>query len=192
MRDLRQTVYLAKEMGKGLGGGKILLREMQTEQNPLILTLKLDAISQAFFDDLRRQYFPPERNFLNAHLTLFHQLPNDEHTRAYLRSFVFEPLEMTVIGLRHLGYGVAYLMESAPLLKLHQDLKKHFLPHLIRQDLQAFRPHITIQNKVTEEASKQLLALLNSSFIPFKVNALGMDLWTYLGGPWRHEESYPL
>ena len=45
---------------------------------PLILTLVLDAASQAFFDRLRRQHFPPERNVLDAHLTLFHALDGEQ------------------------------------------------------------------------------------------------------------------
>jgi hypothetical protein len=42
---------------------------------PLILTLKMDERSQERFDRLRERHFPPERNYLNAHLTLFHKLP---------------------------------------------------------------------------------------------------------------------
>jgi len=46
---------------------------------PLILTLTLDEASQAFFDEQRRQYFPPKINYLSAHLTLFHALPGAEY-----------------------------------------------------------------------------------------------------------------
>ena len=42
---------------------------------PLILTLTLDEATQAYFNDLRRQHFPPNINYLAAHLTLFHHLP---------------------------------------------------------------------------------------------------------------------
>ena len=44
---------------------------------PLILTLELDERSFAFFGAQRRRYFPPERNFIPAHLTLFHALPGE-------------------------------------------------------------------------------------------------------------------
>ena len=33
---------------------------MQTKQNPLILTLRLDTVSQSFFDELRSKHFPPQ------------------------------------------------------------------------------------------------------------------------------------
>ena len=36
---------------------------------PLILTLALDDVAQAYFDALRRQHFPPKINYLTAHLT---------------------------------------------------------------------------------------------------------------------------
>lgn len=39
-----------------------------------ILTAELDADSFDWLDRLRRDHFPPERNLLRAHLTLFHRL----------------------------------------------------------------------------------------------------------------------
>ena len=45
---------------------------------PLILTLKLDQASFTRLDALRQAHFPPERNWLSAHLTLFHHLPGDQ------------------------------------------------------------------------------------------------------------------
>ena len=59
---------------------------------PLIVTLTLDAPARERFDALRRRHFPPERNHLAAHLTLFHALPGeleqqvrqDLETAAYL------------------------------------------------------------------------------------------------------------
>ncbi|MCF0072698.1 2'-5' RNA ligase family protein [Dyadobacter sp. CY261] len=46
--------------------------------SPLVATLLIAPAAQAYFDDLRRQYFPKERNFLNAHLTLFNALPDEQ------------------------------------------------------------------------------------------------------------------
>lgn len=163
---------------------------MQTEQAPLILTLRLDAESQVFFDRQRQLYFPAERNWLKAHLTLFHQLPDHANTRKYLKAFTLEAFDIEVTGLQHLGAGVAYRVESQQLNALHKALSDYFKSDLIPQDRQPFRPHIVVQNKVTPEASKKLLTLLNNTFEPFKVKATGLELWTYLGGPWRHECSY--
>jgi hypothetical protein len=42
---------------------------------PLIVTVLMAAPDQAWFDRLRIAHFPPERNHLAAHLTLFHAIP---------------------------------------------------------------------------------------------------------------------
>src|SRR5919112_1744177 len=49
-----------------------------TEPAPLILSAVLDAPVQQRLDALRRAHFPPERNHLAAHVTLFHHLPGAE------------------------------------------------------------------------------------------------------------------
>ena len=46
-----------------------------------ILTAEMDEDSFGWLDRLRRRYFPPERNFLPAHLTLFHLLSPDQVAR---------------------------------------------------------------------------------------------------------------
>jgi 2'-5' RNA ligase len=122
--------------------------------------------------------------------TLFHQLPNEEPTIHYLEDLQLCSFEMQVTGLKHLGFGVAYRIDSAALQLLHQQLGQHFQESLIPQDRQPFRPHVVIQNKVTPEASKQLMAELTDSFEPFTVRAIGLDLWIYLDGHWRHGFGY--
>ena len=42
---------------------------------PLIVTAELPEALQSRADQLRREHFPPERNHLNAHVTLFHAIP---------------------------------------------------------------------------------------------------------------------
>ena len=48
------------------------------EPAPLILSAVLDAPVQRRLDALRRTHFPPDRNHLDAHVTLFHHLPGAE------------------------------------------------------------------------------------------------------------------
>ena len=48
--------------------------------NPLILTLKPDEQAQQFFNALRKAHFPAHANYLDAHLTLFHLLPDANDT----------------------------------------------------------------------------------------------------------------
>ncbi len=175
-------------MGKGLVSNKILLRKMQ-EKQPLILTLKLDDESQAYFDEQRQRHFPPGRNFLRAHLTLFHQLPNDDGTKAYLADIVHPIFFLQTIGLMHRGAGVAYSIDSPDLHILHQKLSNHFASTLTPQDLQPFRPHITIMNKSTPEKAHSLLQSLSTTVKLFAIQGIGLDLWTYLGGPWRYQQT---
>lgn len=159
---------------------------MQAAQNPLIVTLRLDAKSQAIFDELRERYFPARLNYLKAHSTLFHHLPDDAGTWEYFSGLSLSPFMMKVSGLWHLGAGVAYVIDSAELLSLRRKFAQQFESILIPQDRQPFKPHITIQNKVSPEVSKALLLKLNDEFMPFDVLAVGLDVWEYLGGPWRH------
>jgi 2'-5' RNA ligase len=157
----------------------------------LILTVRMDAQAQSFFDQLRQSHFPPERNYLKAHLTLFHKLPDTDATIAWLSAVNCTAFEMEVTGLRHLGAGVAYRIESAALKTLRTALASHFQANLSPQDQQGFRAHITVQNKTSPEESRNLLSALAQDFVPFKIQALGLDVWEYLGGLWKHRQFIP-
>jgi 2'-5' RNA ligase len=161
------------------------------DNSTLILTLRLDEASQKFFDALRKRHFPAERNFLKAHLTMFHKLPDAIETIDRLNSISVSPMELQVTGLINLGAGVAYGLESSALTQLHKRLTAEFSNYLSPQDKQAFRPHITIQNKSRPDAAKALLKELAVSFQTFTVQAFGLDLWHYLGGPWAHRTYFP-
>lgn len=162
---------------------------------PLILTLALDAASQAYFDALRRQHFPPAINYLAAHLTLFHHLPGIElaAVRAHLQAVAQagKPLPLHITGLRSLGRGVAFNLENDVLRALHRQLQADFAPHLTPQDRQKLQPHITIQNKVDPAAARQLLAELQAEFAPFGAVGTGLHLWAYRGGPWESLAKFP-
>ena len=93
---------------------------MQKEQKTLILTLRPDADSQEFFDRLCGRHFPLERNFLKAHLTVFHPLRDESGTQEYLAGLAQSVFGLDVTGLRHLGAGVAYQLASADLATLHR------------------------------------------------------------------------
>ena len=166
-----------------------------TAPAPLILTLTLDAASQAYFDALRQQHFPPAINYLAAHLTLFHHLPGAElaAVRAHLQASAQAqpPLPLRVTSLRSLGRGVAFNLENEELRTLHCRLQADFAPHLTPQDQQKRQPHITIQNKVDPAAARQLLAELQAGFAPFEAVGTGLHLWAYRGGPWESLAEFP-
>lgn len=123
-----------------------------------ILTLRLDEASQKSFDAQRKTYFPPERNLIAAHLTLFHTLPPSDRVRQAIASGSQQPpFRLQVSGLRSLGRGVAYVLASDRLLCLHADLARQFREYLSPEDRQPFQPHAVVQNKVASEAAKTLL-----------------------------------
>ncbi len=161
---------------------------------PLILTLVLDAASQAFFDRLRRQHFPPERNVLDAHLTLFHALDGQQEAAilADIRAAVEPAFPIEVHGLRSLGRGVAYTIASERLAALRGRLATVWAPMLTAQDRQRFTPHVTIQNKVGAAEARALLTTLQAEFAPFQARATGLALWRYQGGPWEAIEKIAL
>ena len=158
-----------------------------------LLTLRLDGDSQQFFEAMRQQHFPPERNQIPAHLTLFHSLPDTDEIDQVLSTLAAQqpPFVLTINGLRSLGKGVAYKVSSPPLLALHHQLAEAFAEHLTPQDRQRFQPHIVIQNKATPEAARALLAELERSFHALLADATGLDLWHYLGGPWQLAHTFP-
>ena len=158
-----------------------------------ILTLQLDPHSQTHFESMRQQYFPPERNQIPAHLTLFHTLPDTPAASATLQQVAakHKPFPMQVTGLRSLGKGVAYKLASPQALALHAELSAAFADDLSPQDKQRFMPHVVIQNKATPEQARLLLATLTAGFQSFQVQAIGLELWHYLGGPWQLAETIP-
>jgi 2'-5' RNA ligase len=161
---------------------------------PLIVTLLLDERSQAEFDRRRAAYFPAERNHLAAHVTLFHALPAEhlDAVAADLAPFAERPaFEVVVAGLRLLGGGVAYRLESDGLLKLRARLAGEWEPWLTRQDRQRFAPHVTVQNKVAPAVARELHDRLSAGFAPWTATATGLGLWRYLGGPWEAVVEQP-
>ena len=158
-----------------------------------VLTLRLDGASQEHFESLRKLYFPPERNQIPAHLTLFHTLPDEAAIGLVLEAEAAAqgPFRLQVTGLRPLGRGVAYALRSPELTELHARLSRSFAERLTAQDRQPLRPHIVVQNKSTPEAARELLARLQREFVPMEVEALGLDLWHYLGGPWSLARTLP-
>ncbi len=155
---------------------------------PLIVTLQLDDASFDYFDRLRAAHFPAAINHLKAHVTLFHNLPGGEE-RAVLETLAREagrraPFSLKVAGLMKLGRGTAFRLEGDELLSVRAALAAAFDPWLMRQDREKFRPHVTVQNKVSPAQALALFDHLSAGFSPFEAIAEGLQLWRYEGGPW--------
>ncbi|WP_245214515.1 2'-5' RNA ligase family protein [Roseomonas indoligenes] len=162
---------------------------------PLILTLRFDDLSFARLDRLRRAHFPPERNHIPAHLTLFHALPGagraeiEENLRVACAGT--PPIPLRITGTRSLGRGVALEVEGPALVALRRFLASHWREWLTPQDAGGFRPHVTVQNKVAPEAARALQAQMAAGFEPWEARGEGLLLWHYRGGPWEATAEFP-
>ena len=154
---------------------------------PIIVTALMGAADFAWADGLRRAYFPPERNLLSAHITLFHHLPPsalDEIAGRLKRLCAGPPPVARLTDVMLLGRGVAYRVDSPELLAMRSELADAFAGMLTPQDQAKPRLHITVQNKVTPDAAKALAQQLRADFRPRPIAIAGLAAWHYRDGPW--------
>ncbi|WP_213740499.1 2'-5' RNA ligase family protein [Bradyrhizobium sp. dw_411] len=152
-----------------------------------ILTADLDPDSFAWLDGLRRTHFPPARNLLPAHITLFHRLSSARTGRLATSALPDGPEPILVDAPILLGFGVAIRMRSLRLELLRAEIRGAMGGEFSGQDIQPWRPHVTIQNKVTSDAAKRLYRDLGDDFEPRSGAVTGLLVWEYLGGPWKLE-----
>lgn len=160
---------------------------------PLLVTLDLDQGCQQHFEALRRRHFPPERNHLPAHVTLFHRLPAEavEQVLADVADAAARPrFPVAVTGVARLGTATAYLLAAPELTALRDRLAAGWTGWLTRQDSRPYRPHVTVQNKVPEATAARLHADLERAFTPRACTAAGLLVWRYLGGPWEPVQRF--
>ena len=156
---------------------------------PLIVTAELPADLQAWANALRREHYPPERNQLDAHVTLFHALPPscEEELRGLLADTAREhaPVPARLEGVMSLGGGTALLLLSPAMLALRRELAERLHGLLSAQDSGEPRLHVTVQNKVFAKEAKALQAQLAAEITPRDFRFAGLALHRYLGGPWE-------
>ena len=152
------------------------------------MTLLLDPAAQDRFDAARRELFPAGRTQVGAHVTLFHALPGEWRAAADadLAEIADRPaFDVLVSGVLPLGRGAAYRLESGELTAVQVALRSRWEAGLTPQDRQPYRPHVTVQNKVTPEEARRTVTALRAAFTPHRVRAAGLALWRYAGGPWE-------
>lgn len=160
----------------------------------LIVTAEIGPEDLAWLDRLRRAHYPPERNQLTAHLTMFHALPPSAETELRTRlSRVADtkPPAASIEGLMDLGGGVAFRVASNDLDRIRDELSHDLSGLLGAQDSGGRRPHVTIQNKVAPKVARALIADLERGFSPRPLSITGVGLHRYLGGPWERLAIYP-
>jgi hypothetical protein len=156
---------------------------------PLIVTAELPTVLQARAEGLRRAHYPPERNHLSAHVTLFHALPPfaESEARSVLAALAAEtpPPEALLAAVMDLGTGTALRIDSAAMLAVRDFIADRFHGLLTRQDQHAPRLHVTVQNKVLRAEARALQSALALQFRPEPFAFAGLALHRYLGGPWE-------
>jgi hypothetical protein len=164
-----------------------------TQLAPLIVTATFGADDHGWLEGLRRKHFPPERNQVPAHLTLFHHLPPslDAELRDRLGALVRAPAPPAhITGIMDLGGGTAFRVESEALEDVRAELAAAFRGLLTPQDQAPWRPHVTIQNKVVRRDAIALQQELAVTIFPRPLRIHGLTSWRYLGGPWEKLRSY--
>ncbi len=155
---------------------------------PFIVTGELPGDVLAWADGLRRAHYPPERNKLAAHVTLFHAFAPSlrEELIGVLGRYAseFAPPRARLEGLMDLGGGTALAIRCPALLAVREAIATHFHGALTAQDQHAPRLHITIQNKVDRAAARALQAELAPALNPWEFTFTGLGLHLYQTTHW--------
>ena len=155
---------------------------------PLLITAELPPDVLAWADALRRAHYPPDRNRLRAHVTLFHALPPS--VEAELLQVLADlaraaPPAASITGLMKLDGGTALAVDCPPMIEMHAAIAQRMHGLLTRQDTHPRRLHITIQNKVTPEAARALQASLGAELAQRSFRFHGFGLYAWEDGLWR-------
>ena len=155
---------------------------------PIIVTALFGDGDNGWLQEMRRTHYPPERNRVPAHLTLFRQLPPSleaELSSRLAAATAAHPPRATIANVIDLGEGTAFAVESDALVAIRADLADAFHGLLTPQDLAPWRPHVTIQNKVTPREARVLQQNLRVNFEPRPLAIRALASWRYLDGPWE-------
>ncbi|TVV76855.1 2'-5' RNA ligase family protein [Sphingomonas solaris] len=165
------------------------------EAAPIIVSALFGPADFAWLDGLRRTHFPPDRNVIAAHLTLFHHLPPtllpELAGRLKTATSRIPRPEAMIDRVMSLGRGVALGVRSPALLAIRAELADAFTGCLTPQDQAGWRPHVTIQNKVPPAEARALQTALSAGFSPRPLVIAGLAAHHYRGGPWQTIARYP-
>jgi hypothetical protein len=146
-----------------------------------------------WLQELRRAHYPPERNRVPAHLTLFRHLPPSVEGELARRLAAYAATAAPVAeiaAIMDLGGGTALRVESEGLEDIRYDLALALRGLLTPQDIAPWRPHVTVQNKVEPREARALQARLRAGFERRPLAIKGLALWRYLDGPWEPVKSW--
>jgi hypothetical protein len=165
------------------------------EARATIVTAWVAEQDMRVFHRMRRAFFPGHRNYLSAHITLFHHLTPGVRDAAIPLAQNFDwaghldltegILPVAVTGVISLGKGTAYSLDPEPMIRLRRPLRDAFDSKLTSQDARPWkRPHITVQNKVDKATANKLRRHLATRFSPCTLRIRGLRFYRYDYGPW--------
>lgn len=159
-----------------------------------LLTLEMDGEAFVALDALRRRTYPPERNLVPAHVTLFYRLAGERarEIKAFLATIASKqrPIEIPSGELKSTERGVAIFLHSPQLAALRDELAREWSPWLDQADLRPFRPHVTIQSGVSDAEARRTRQTIAASLRPPRIRGVGLHLWRYRDGPWESERLF--
>lgn len=165
-----------------------------SEHAPIIITATMGKADQIWADGLRAAHYPPERNVVKAHITLFHHLPplHWAEIKKRLAAIAREcaPPSAILSDVMLLGRGVAYRVDCPDLLAMRDELAEGLTGLLTPQDQARPRLHITIQNKVEPTVAKALYAELSIDFRRRPFAIAGLSAHYYRAGPWEAIQNW--
>ncbi|RZA16515.1 MAG: 2'-5' RNA ligase family protein, partial [Proteobacteria bacterium] len=156
-------------------------------------TAELPPDILAWADRLRREHYPPDRNRLRAHVTLFHALPpsSEGELRRVLADLAKSaPPPARICGIMDLGTGTAFDVDSPAMADVHDFLAERLHGLLGWQDDRRLRLHITVQNKVKRPLAKALQRELGESLECRSFRFHGLGLYAWEDGLWRPISEY--
>lgn len=154
----------------------------------LIVLAELSKPDLAWLDALRKRHYPPDRNRVPAHLTMFHALPpsaEPEVRRSLARAAAAPPPDALLSGVMDLDSGVALRVHSPGLEDIREGLAAEFRGLLSAQDSDRWAPHVTIQNKAEPMAARALLRQMREQFDQCPLGIVGLALVRYVDREWE-------
>ena len=170
------------------------MKRVNASAAPILVTALFGPGDDGWLQEMRRAHYPPERNRVLAHLTLFHQLPPSAEAELSRRIAIYAaapPPRARIVGVMDLGAGTALRVESDELEDIRLDLADGLHGLLSVQDRAPWHPHITVQNKVEPKEARALQQRLRATLEPRPLNIRAIAAWRYLGGQWEKIRDWP-
>jgi hypothetical protein len=158
------------------------------DRTPHIVLAVLPDALQARLDALRRTHYPPDRNRVPAHCTLFHAIPGmvaPELAATLARlTATTPPPRARIDRIIDLDGGTALGLASADLAHVREELADHFHGLLTGGDAVPPRFHITLQNKVDRRTAHILQAELAGTWRAIDTPIPAIAVHRVIDGAW--------